>query len=296
MTESAADGEFRFVDAHVDFYDRGHPRLRYDHWQPDRDHPFLGAQTRKLGERNYLAEDFVAEASPHGTVKAIHVQAAVGSEDPVVETEWPQDAYGCAGVPQAIVGYVDLRAAEAESELERHMRYGNFKGVRDFSYGDYLVDDDFRRGFSLLGKYGLISSVAAQWQDMEKLADLARTYPYITIVLDHAGCPDERSSEYFNNWRTGIAVVADVENIICKISGLGMGDNSWTVDTIRPYVKSCIELFGCERSLFATNWPIDSLWSSYGEVVEAYRQITAGFTPVERDDVFAGNAERIYGI
>ena len=296
MTGSAEDHEFRFVDAHVHFYDMGHARLRYDHWQPDRDHPFLGAQTRKLGERNYLAEDFLADASPHGMVKAIHVQAAIGSPDPVDESEWLQEAYERTGVPQAIVGYVDLRAAEAEAEIERHLDYGNFKGIRDFSYGDYVVDEDFRRGFALLGKYGLISSLSVQWQAMEKLAELARSYPDITIVLDHCGFPDERTPEYFENWRRGIAVVAEVENIICKISGLGMGDNNWTVETIQPFMEECLERFGCERSLFASNWPIDSLWSSYGAVVDAYREITDGFSAEEKDALFAGNAERIYGI
>ena len=69
-----------------------HPKLYYAHWQPDQDHPILGSQTRRLGERNYLAEDFVREASPHGMVKAVHIQAAIGSEDPVVETQWLQEA------------------------------------------------------------------------------------------------------------------------------------------------------------------------------------------------------------
>ena len=296
MTRTAADEEFRFVDAHVHFYDMDHPRLRYDHWQPDRDHPFLGSQTRKLGKRNYLAEDFIAEASPHGMVKAIHVQAAIGSEDPVVETEWLQEAYHRTAIPQAIVGYVDLRDKHAESQIERHMQYPNFRGIRDFSYGDYLVNDDFRQGFQLLAKYGLISSVSVQWQDMAKLANLARTYPDTTIVLDPAGFPQERSVRYFDQWRSAIKVIANTDNIICKISGLGMGDNNWTVDSIRPFVEVCIEQFGCKKSLFATNWPIDSLWSSYSAVLEAYRTITAGFAKEEKKALFAGNAERIYKI
>ena len=63
------------------------------------------------------------------------------------------------------------------------------KGVRDFSYGDYLVAPDFHRGYALMEKYDLIASIAAQWQDMEKLRDLAARFPNIVIVLDHAGGP-----------------------------------------------------------------------------------------------------------
>ena len=296
MTEEHESRQFRFVDAHVHFFDLQHPQLQYDHWKPDQDHPVLGAQTRKLAERNYLAEDFISEATPSGMVKAIHVQAAIGSKDPVVESQWLQEAFDRTGAPQAIVGYVDLRAADAGREIERHLEHENFKGIRDFSSGDYLVDDDFRRGFRMLGKYGLVSSVAVGYEDMGKLADLARTYPDITIVMDHAGLPQERTPEYFEKWRAGISVIAEVENIICKISGLGMFDNQWTVESIRPYVETCIEKFGCNRSLFATNWPIDSLWSGYSDVVNAYRKITSSFTTGEKDALFAGNAERIYNI
>ena len=88
--------------------------------------------------------------------------------------------------------------------------------------------------------------------------------------------------------------IAKIENIFCKISGLGMGDNNWTTESIRPYVETCIELFGIRRSLFATNWPIDSLWSEYGDVVEAYRKITNNYSESEIERLFSKNTEEIY--
>ena len=89
---------------------------------------------------------------------------------------------------------------------------------------------------------------------------------------------------------------ATAENIICKISGLGMADHDWTMDSIRPYVLHCIEAFGIERSLFATNWPVDSLFSDYDTIVSAYDEITADFTVDERRALFSGNTEGLYGI
>lgn len=298
MPGPSSDSEFRFVDAHVHFYDMGHPTLHYAHWQPDEDHPVLGPQTRQLGQRNYLAEDFLAESAPHGTAKCVHVQAAIGSDDPVEETKWLQAARERTGGPSAIVGYVDLSASDAEREIERHLQYPAFKGIRDFAEGqpDYLVSDEFRRGFALLGKHGLVSSIAAQWQEMEKVADLAARFPDIPIVLDHTGLPQERTTEYFELWRGGLAAVREAENIVCKISGLGMFDQSWTVDSIRPYVETAIELFGPTRALFASNWPIDSLWSSYQAVVEAYREIAAPLSDDEREQLFVGTTERLYRI
>ena len=285
-----------FVDAHVHFYDMGHPELFYAHWQPDEDHPVLGAQTRKLAARNWLAEDFIAVSRDSKVTKAVHVQAAIGSPDPVTETEWLQEAADRTGFPHAIVAYADLRDPGIEAVLERHCEFPNMKGVRDFSYGDYLVEPDFHRGYALMEEYDLVASIAAQWQDMEKLRDLAARFPNTVIVIDHAGGPMECTPEYFNNWKQGMQTAAQAENIICKISGLGMGDHNWTVDSIRPYVLHCIETFGVERSLFATNWPVDSLWSDYDTIVNAYDEITRDFTEDERRAMFSSNTERLYRI
>ena len=195
-----------FVDAHVHFYDMGHPELFYAHWQPDEDHPVLGAQTRKLAERNWLAEDFIAVSRDSNVTKAVHVQAAIGSDDPVKETEWLQEASDRTGFPHAIVAYADLRDPGVEAVLERHCEFPNMKGVRDFSYGDYLVEPDFHRGYALMAKYDLVASIAAQWQDMEKLRDLAAAFPNTVIVIDHAGGPMERTPEYFNHWKQGMRI------------------------------------------------------------------------------------------
>ena len=285
-----------FVDAHVHFYDMQHPELFYAHWQPDVVHPSLGTLPRKLAERNWLAEDFIELTRESNVTKAVHVQAAIGSPDPVKETEWLQEAADRTGFPQGIVAYADLRHPDVEATLERHCEFPNMRGIRDFSYGDYLVEPDFHRGYALLEKYGLVASIAAQWQDMEKLAALTAKFPNIPIVIDHAGVPSERTAEYLENWKRGMRTAAEADNIICKISGLGMGDNDWTVDSIRPYVIHCIETFGVERSLFATNWPVDSLFSDYDVIVSAYDEITSGFTVEERAALFSKNTEALYRI
>ena len=289
-----------FVDAHVHFYDMNHPDLFYAHWQPDVDPPMIGKQMRKLGERNFLADDFIAltrqPANALTVTKAIHVQAAIGSADPVKETEWLQAAFERTGFPHAIVAHADLRHPDVERVLERHCAHPNMRGIRDFSHGDYLTAPDFRRGYALLQKYNLIASIAAQWQDMENLLALARQFPNTPIVLDHAAIPAERTPAYYRRWRAGLSTAASAPNIICKISGLGMADHHWTPATIRPYVLACIETFGPHRSLFATNWPVDALFSDYATLLSAYAEITADFSADERRAMFSRNAETLYRI
>lgn len=288
--------KLEFVDSHVHFYDMQHPELFYGHWQPDVDPPLIGKQMRKLGERNFLAEDFIQTTRASNVTKAVHVQAAIGSKDPVKETEWLEDAAERTGFPHAIVAYADLRDPNVESVLESHCEFPRMRGIRDFSYGDFLVADDFHRGYALLEKYNLHASIAAQCQDMEKLVTLANKFPNTIIVIDHAGNPAERTPEYFELWKRGMATAATAENIIIKISGLGMGDHSWTADSIRPWVLGCIEAFGVARSIFATNWPVDSLFSDYDTLMEAYTEIVADFSENEKRDMFVRNTEALYRI
>jgi predicted TIM-barrel fold metal-dependent hydrolase len=77
---------------------------------------------------------------------------------------------------------------------------------------------------------------------------------------------------------------------VIKISGLGQFDHRWTEQSLRPWVLACIETFGTERSSLGTNWPVDRLYSSYGDVVDAY----AGFTEAEERALFFGNTDRIF--
>ncbi len=285
-----------FVDTHIHLYDMQHPELYYGHWQPGVPHPSLGDQIQKLAERNYLAEDYIAETRNANVTKAVHVQAAIGTKDPVKETEWLQEAADRTGFPHGIVAYSDLSEPDAEAELERHCQYPNMRGIRDFSHGDYLVRSDFQRGFALLDKFDLRPSMSVQWQDMEKLLALATKFPNITIVVDHTGSPTERTPEYFEKWKQGMVTVAQADNIRCKISGLGMAEPNWTADSIRPYVLHCIETFGINRSFFGSNWPVDWLFSSYDTLVDAYHEITVDFTENEQAALFSKNAEAIYNI
>ena len=179
--------KLEFVDPHVHFYDMQHPELVYEHWQPGVPHPSLGWQIQKLAERNYIAEDYIAETRNANVTKAVHVQAAIGSPDPVTETEWLQEAADRTGFPHGIVAHADLRDPGVEAVLERHCASPNMRGIRDFSYGDYLVEPDYHRGFALLEKYNLVSSMPVGWPDMEKLQALANKFPNVMIVVDHTG-------------------------------------------------------------------------------------------------------------
>ena len=265
--------------------------------QPDSHHPQIGEHFDRLKGFNYVADDYIAETRSSNVIKAIHVDATSGLKDPVKETEWLQAAADRTGFPHGIAAQANLKDPGIEEILARHAEYPNARGIRqDQEQVDYLDDPAFRRGYALLEKFNYVCNLDIKWEEMRQERDLAMKFPNTPLVLDHAGFPLERTDEYFNSWRRAVSDLAQAENVWCKISGLGMCDWNWTVESIRPWVMHCIEAFGPERSFFGTNWPVDRLFSTYDAVIEAYTEIISDFSRDEQVAMFSGNAEKLYRI
>lgn len=284
-----------FVDTHFHLHDMKNPDLRYSWLEWDAIHPVLG-DIDSIKPPRYDIEDYIAEIRFSNVPKAIHVQAALGTPDPVNETKWLQELADKTGYPHGIVAECHLAEPDAEAVLERHLQYKNMRGIRDFGPGDYLVDPAWQAGFKLLGKYGLVSCMDTRPERSAKLAALARSAPDVLVCIDHCAFPQERTDEYFQMWRTGMQELAAVDSTIMKISGLGMCDPRWTVDSIRPWVLSAIEIFDVDRVVFGTNWPVDRMFSSYPDLIDAYAEIIKDFSEDEQRAMFGGNAERLFRI
>jgi predicted TIM-barrel fold metal-dependent hydrolase len=284
-----------FVDTHVHFSDLQDPNLYYSWLQPGWKHPILG-DIEAIQAQRYWADEFVAETRFANVPKSIHVQAALGIKDPAEETRWLQAFADRLGHPHGIVAEVHLQQPDAEGVIERHFRYPNLRGVRDFGPGDYLVDPKWQAGFAHLGRHDLVACLDSSPETYARIRALGEKFPSTVISLDHAGFPRRRDPEYFAMWKREISDLAGAPNVVIKISGLGMCDPRWTVDSWRPWVLHCIEAFGVERSFFGTNWPVDRLFSSYPDVLNAYAEIIKDFSEAEQVAMFSGNAERIFRI
>jgi predicted TIM-barrel fold metal-dependent hydrolase len=284
-----------FVDSHIHYWDLQDPALHYAWLQPDSVHPILG-NIDGLKVLRYAADEYIAETRFQNVAKAIHVQAAVGIDDPVEETRWLQEQAERTGFPHGIVGHCDLAADDATDVLDRHLEYPNFRGIRDFGAAGGLHNPSWREGYGRLAERNLVFCMDVEWEGMTEALALANDYGDVTLCVDHAGFPKERTAAYLENWRRGMQTIASAPNTVCKISGLAMGDNNWTVESLRPWVEGCIEAFGVERCFFGTNWPVDRLYSSFGDVVDAYAEIISAFSKTEQSALFSGNAERIFRV
>ena len=142
----------------------------------------------------------------------------------------------------------------------------------------------------------LVSCIDTRVELAPDILDLARTFPDIVICVDHCAIPMARDPESCRQWRAAMDIMAESPNVMMKISGLGMCDPLWTVESIRPYVLGSIEAFGVDRVVFGTNWPVDRMFSSYPDVINAYAAIISGFPRDDQVKMFSGNAERIFRI
>lgn len=287
-----------FCETHAHFHDMKNRRLRYSwlEWDEPVD-PVVG-EDGAIRAKSYTALDFKAETRFQGVRSVVHVQCALGATDPVEETRWLQECADRHGIPHGIIGYVDLARADAAAVIDRHKQFPNFRGVRDLRYDEYLSNPAWRRGYALLG--GLVCCDDPFVEEMPLARRLAEDFPEVTLCLDHAGYPEHvgnprtPSRANFKAWREGVRELAKAPNAVVKISGLGQSDHQWTVERIRPWVLECIEAFGVERSFFGCNWPVDRLYSSYGDVLDAYAEIINGFSRSDQEALFFRNAEHIF--
>jgi predicted TIM-barrel fold metal-dependent hydrolase len=152
-----------------------------------------------------------------------------------------------------------------------------------------------QRGFSRLAPLGLRFDLQTPWWHLAEAARLASDYVHTQIILNHAACrPTARRG--IAGWRAAMATRARHPNVAVKISGIGQRGAAWTAGANRGIVRTVIDLFGIERCMFASNFPVDSLCASFATIFDGFREIVSDFSIDEQRALFRDNAMRIYDI
>ncbi len=291
-----------FVDAHHHLWD-----LRACHY------PWLMARgvRRFFGDptpiqKNYLPRDFLSESARYRPVKSVHIQVGVEEKQSVDETRWlATQANTGPGFPHGIVAFADLSADDAAAQLDDHLAATDIRGVRQIvgrhvdedsrtGTGSLLANPAWRRGLGELADRGLSFDLQLVPPQLDDAYRVFSTVPDLPVALCHCGSPWDRSPEGLDAWRAGLKRLATLPRFYCKVSGLGMFDPDWTVRTLRPIVTDVIEIFGPDRCLFGSNFPVDKLYRSYTELWSAYEAIAADYSADEQTAMFRTNAERFY--
>jgi len=254
--------------------------------------------------RSYLLEEFLDEGEGEVEILgAVHVEAF--PTDAVKETETLQLVADRSPIPLVIVSNGDLTVPDFPALLDRHGRSPIFRGIRqvvnrhdkpDFSYvsRDLMADPGFLAGLRTLGTRNLSFDLQLYPHQMETAARLAAAAADTQIILNHDGMWADRDPDGWRQWKAGMRRLAEQPNITVKVSGFGMMDPGWTTESIRPQVYETLEAFGVERTMFASNFPVDKLTSSYRAIWKSFSDITATLSSDERDALFSVNARRLY--
>ncbi|XBS69188.1 amidohydrolase family protein [Acerihabitans sp. KWT182] len=292
------------VDCHHHLWDV--ERFDYPWLKPGADRPRAIFPDLTDIAGNYRITDYLADARGANIVKSVHVDGGYVPTDPVGETRYLQSVADRHGFPHGIVARAALNAADIQPILERQCRFGNIRGVRHIlnwhadagkrftDRKDWMHDPAWLKGFALLARYGLSFDMQIYPAQMTEAALLARRFPDVPIILNHAGMPLPGEPEDARMWREGMRRLAACANVSVKISGLGMTIPQWTAALIRPWVLETIDLFTPQRAMFASNFPVDKLYGGFTDLYAAYDEITAGFSDDEALAMFYANAVRVY--
>jgi predicted TIM-barrel fold metal-dependent hydrolase len=292
----------RFVDAHIHLWDLDH--LTYPWLTPPFDTDGVNGDISSIAH-SYLPRDYLADAASWPVAGVVHVDAGALAGQALAETQWLEAVLGATGLPFALVAFAALDDPGLDHVLERHLAHPHVRGIRHianyhddprktYNGADLLRQPAWRQGLGQLARHGLSFDLQIYPGQMATAAALAREHPDLAIVLNHAGMPTDRDAAGLARWSAGMRALAAQPNVSVKLSGFGIVDHDWTTASIRPFVLEAIEAFGTRRCMFASDVPTDKVHASFDTIMGAYDAITAGFGDAERDDLFAGNAWRIY--
>ena len=295
----------------------------------------------------YLIEELLADINEgHRILATVFVQCdsmyRAGGDPalaPIGETEFvngeaakgASGVYGSVKVCAGIVSFVDFfRGAGVDRVLETHLARGGdrFKGVRYCSVWDadqtikstpmdfpraMLMDEKFRAGFARLQRYSMSFDAWLYHTQIPELADLARTFPTTSIILDHIGAPlaigvyKDKRREVFADWKKNLQKLAECDNVTVKLGGLGMHvfnfgfdhtaepvSSETLAEAWRPYIETTIEIFGPKRCMFESNFPVDKRSCSYHVLWNAFKRVASKYSADEKTDLFKDTAIRVY--
>ncbi|MBV9249346.1 MAG: amidohydrolase family protein [Acetobacteraceae bacterium] len=299
-----ADADLPIVDAHHHLWDL-EGALRYP-WLISGEHAWLGDYSRI--RRTYLPDEYRRDSALHKVIATVHVEAECDRSMQIAETEWLTRMHAEHRMPNAIVAHAWVDTPNAEEILAGICRFPLVRGIRtkpviaDGPNGSVrgqprsLQDPVWRKGLGLLEKYGLSWDLRVPWYHLEEAAEVCREHPTMHIVLNHTGYPLDRSPEALQVWRRGMEALALCPNVWCKISGLTVKGQPWTMQLNEPVTRQAISVFGVDRCMFASNFPVDGVKASWDWIYCCFKRATADMPEAARRKLFADNAVAFYRI
>jgi predicted TIM-barrel fold metal-dependent hydrolase len=285
----------------------------HHHIWRQRDLPWLAGpmQPRIFGpyepiRRDYLISEYLSDLKGTGVRKSVYVQANWAKDRFEDEVAHVQQATNETGFPHGIVGYADFLADDVRPQLDRLTKYPGMRGLRmqlqwhqnpqfRFASGpDLARDPKLQRNVGYLADYGWTFDLQVFSAQMAGAAELADSAPKVTFILQHAGMLEDSSDESIARWRTGMRQLAARPNVVSKLSALGTFIHKNDPHHIAAVVSETIAMFGPDRCLFGSNFPVEKLWTGYADLIAAYRSAIEPLGEQVARAAFHDTAARVY--
>jgi L-fuconolactonase len=244
--------------------------------------------------RDYGPDDLAPFLERHGIARTILVQAA----QTMAETEFMLDIAARTPFVAGVVGWAEFADPEAPDTIARLARDPLLVGLRpmvqDIVDDDWLVRADLASAFRALQEHGLVFDALVFPRHLSRLLVVLDRYPDLPVVVDHGAKPAIRDGR-LDPWRADMAAVAARPNTFCKLSGLVTeAAPDWRLGDRRPCVDHLLGVFGAERLLWGSDWPVANLAGGYDRWREAALALLSHLSETDRAAVLGGNAERVY--
>lgn len=256
--------------------------------------------------RDYPIEEYVGELDGLDVVKAVYVQTNWAKSDFEKEVAWVSDTARERGWPHAIVGYADMTVDDVRPQLDRLKKYPLLRGVRmqlhwhevpeyRFAPGpDQMLDSTVRKNVARLKDYGYSFDLQLFPAQMRSGAELVAENPDTNFILTHCGMLVDDRPETVAAWKAGLSHFANLPNLYAKLSGLGTFGHRNDPALISLIVDGGVEILGSDRLTFGSNFPIEKLWTTYGDVLAAHKAAVGKHGAKAVADVFHDTAARVY--
>ena len=289
-----------FVDAHHHIW-----RLEDLDWLNGPTQPRIFGDYESI-KQDYLIEDFIADLAGSGVEKSVYVQVNWPPNKELKEAEWVQQVSDATGWPHALIGYVNFTTEDALATLEKLSSFSLVRGIRQQlhwhenplfcfqSIPDLMNQPAWRKNFSRIQDYGWSFELQVFASQMNDAALFASDFPDTPMILQHCGMPEDTSNIGMIAWSEGMSRLAECLNVHCKFSGLGTFIHRNDPNFISDITGKCLEIFGANRCLYGSNFPIEKIWTEYKPVVNAFLKAIAGLTETDRMGIMRNNAMRIY--
>lgn len=279
--------ETPIIDAHVHVF------------QPTIDYPWIQGEFQNLWPPA-PPESILQELQRHDVAGAILIQAVSDPAETVALLRLGEHEPLVKGV----VGWLDLTALgrardsmQLDSLNARSLLVGLRHQLTDEDNANWIANPSIVSSLRVVAGRGLAFDLLITQRELPSVIEVARAVPDLTLIVDHCAKPDLKRE--LSVWRDELRQLACIRpNIFCKLSGLATQapSNEWSPELLLPYYESALDMFGPNRCMFGSDWPVAGLRGSYSDVIGLMEQVTAGLSRVERDQVLGGTASGAYGL